>query len=154
MTDFIESLEKKAERITRKIDDQDWDNSIPSVLRRNIALTVHQIKNLRHLHSRQRDKLDRNKCDIDTEILQLEERIPRYSPYKYPEREKFHRQLLGVKSEIRRQDAVYEDRLQNLHKSLLGLIHQYEQVSNINNGHRQDSAKIGTLNARSGSPLA
>jgi hypothetical protein len=154
MTDFPESLEEKAENIIKDFDFQDWDNSIPAVLKREIALTLDQIKQLRKFHKTQILRLGNTECEIGTEMIQTEDRTPKYSPYKYPEREKFQRQLLGVKSERVRQDVFYQDRLQNLHRILLGLIHKYEQIRNIDDKPRQNFRKARTSNARTDRTLA
>jgi hypothetical protein len=154
MTDFPESLEEKAEKIIKNFDLEDWDNSIPAIFKREIALTVDQIKRLQKFHKKQVSRLDNTECEIGTEMLQMEARTPKYSPYKYPEREKFQRQLLGVKSERAREDVFYEDRLQNFHRTLLGLIHKYEQIRNIDDKSRQDFTKTRTSNARTGRTLA
>ena len=154
MADFLESLEAKAEKIIKEFDPQDWDNSVPTILKREIALILNQIKQLKKFHNSQLSKLTDTECQIGTEMIQMEDRTPRYSSYKYPEREKFQRQLIGIKSERTRQDLFYEDRLQNLHRALLGLIHKYEQVHNIDDKPRQNSKKARTFNAESGRPLA
>ena len=154
MTDFPESLEQKAENIIKNFDLQDWDNSIPAVLKREIALTLAQIKQLRKFHKEQILRLGDTECEIGTEIIQTEDRTPKYSPTKYPERERFQRQLLGIKSERVRQDVFYQDRLQNLYRILLELIHKYEQIRNIDDKPRQDSTKARTSNAGTGRTLA
>jgi hypothetical protein len=141
MADFPASLVEKAEKIIRNFDPRDWDNSISSVLRREIALTLDQIKRLQKFHKTQLSRLSDSECKIGTEMIQEEDRTPKYSSSKYPEREKFQRQLLGIKSEIFRQDILYEDRLQNLHKNLLDLIHKYEQIRNIDDKPRQNFTK-------------
>lgn len=154
MTDFPESLEEKAENIIKDFDFQDWDNSVPAIFKREIALTLDQIKRLQKLHKKQVSMLGNAECEIDTEMLQMEARTPKYSPYKYPEREKFQRQLLGIKSERAREDVFYEDRLQNFHRTLLGLIHKYEQIRNIDDKPRQNFRKARTSNARTSTTLA
>ncbi len=132
MTGFTESLEQKANQIIKNFNNKDWDNSIPVVLKREIALTLDQIKQSKEFHEKQISEITNTECSIGTDIMQTEDRTPRYSSAKYPEIEKFQRQLLGVQSEKRRQEMLYEDKLQNLQRNLLGLIHKYEQISNIN----------------------
>ncbi|OHB49722.1 MAG: hypothetical protein A2Y10_06070 [Planctomycetes bacterium GWF2_41_51] len=131
MAEFSKSLEEKAQQIIQDFDNRDWDNSIPAILKREIAFTVDQIKRFKEFHNDQIEEFYKTECDIETELLQVESRTPRYSPYKYPEREKLQRQLVGVKSEKRRQEVFYEDRMQNFEKNLLALIHKHEQVRNI-----------------------
>lgn len=153
MAGVTETLEDKAEKIVKDFDITGWDNSIPAVLKREIALTVDQIKRLKGFHKDQSSKLDRTESDVGSELLQLEDRIPKYSPQKYPEQEKFQRQLIGLKGERRRQDIFYEDKLQGLHRNLLLLVQKYEQIRDINNGYRQNSSKTRTFNAKTGSAL-
>ena len=150
MAGFTESLEEKAEKIVRGIDDHDRNNLIPSILKNKIALSVDQIKRLKGFHRNQVSRFSKTELDIDTEILQLEDRIPRYSPAKYPEREKLQRQLIGIKTERRKEDSFYEDKLQGLHKNLLELVQKYTQIRNIDDRPRQYSPKARTFNAQSG----
>ena len=145
MAGFTESLEEKADRIISDIDDH--DSSIPSILKNKIALTVDQIKRLKSFHHNQVSRFGKTELDIGTEILQLDDRTPRYSPYKYPEREKLQRQQMGVKTEKRKEASFYEDKLQTLHKNLLELVQKYTLIRNINDGHRQYSPEARTFNA-------
>lgn len=149
MTGFTGSLEEKANQITKSMDNN-WDNSIPSVLKREIALAANQIDHLRESHKSQNKSFTKAECDIGTELLQMKERAPKYSPYKFPERERFQARLQGVASERRRFKIHYEEKMQNLQKHLLGLIHKYEQIKNINHEPRQSYPKARTFNAKTG----
>lgn len=91
MMGFTESLEKRAEKIANDVYDHAVNNSIPSILKNKIALTVDQIKRLRGFHQNQNSRFSKIESDVGTELLQVEDRLPRYSPLKYPEREKFQR---------------------------------------------------------------
>lgn len=91
MAKFTETLEKKARQLRAKLKQDSWDLSLPSMLKREIALTVDQLDQMRKLRNDQLSSLQKNECDINTELMQMEARTPRYSPYKYPEREKFKR---------------------------------------------------------------
>ncbi len=133
MTSFTQSLEDKANQIIKSSSKDEWNNSIPAILKREIAFTINQIDRLRDFQKHQLSELDRTKRDVGTELLQMEDRTPRYSPRRYPEREKLQRQLVGLKGERRRQDVFYEEKLQALQKNLLGMIHRYEQISNMSN---------------------
>ena len=53
MTGFTESLEEKADQIIKSNDNNNWDNSIPAVLKREIALAANQIDHLRKSHKYQ-----------------------------------------------------------------------------------------------------
>lgn len=139
MAGFTESLEEKAKKIVGDDESYDRDSSIPSILKNKIALTVDHIERIKDFHQNQNSRFTKTELDIGTEILQLEDRTPRYSPYQYPEREKLQRQLMGVKTEKRKEETFYEDKLQGLHKDLLRLVQKYMQIRNIDDGPRQYS---------------
>jgi hypothetical protein len=155
MAKFTETLEKKARqlKIGLKHDDS-WDLSLPSMIKREIALTVDQIDQVRKLHDDQLDSLQKNECDINTELMQMEDRTPRYSPYKYPEREKFMRSLLGIETEQRRIKVRTEERLRSLEKQLLLLMNKHEQIQTLDYEHRKAGTKTRTPNATRNISLA
>ena len=70
--------------------------------------------------------------------MQMEQRTPRYSPYKYPEHEKFLRRLFAIEAEKRRLSLNLEERLQTLENRLLSLINKHGQIT-IENEHHQNS---------------
>jgi len=49
MASIEDSLEENANKIIKRVDNQDWGKSIPEMLKREIALTVSQINRLREL---------------------------------------------------------------------------------------------------------
>ena len=49
MSKFTKSLEEKAELLASAPKREQWDKSIPSIIRREIALTVDQIKRLKEM---------------------------------------------------------------------------------------------------------
>ena len=73
--------------------------------------------------------LVRVECYVDTELMQMEQRTPRYSPYRYPEREKLQRRLHHVGGERRKLVVAHEERVQRLHDRLLDLLNKHAQVS-------------------------
>lgn len=147
MVAFTESFEEKARHIAKDVDVHDWDNSLPAVLKRNIALTLNQIDRLREFHDKHRTQFLETECDLGTELMQMEARTPPYSPMRFPEREKLNRSLIGIKNEQRKHNVIYEDKLQNLQKTLLKLLHEYEQIKTMNHEHRQNHPKARTGNA-------
>lgn len=153
MVGFTESLEKKAEQIASDVGGHAINNSIPSILKNKIALAVDQIKRLKGFHQNQNSRFSKVESDVGTEILRLEDRLPKYSLTKCPEREKFQKQLIGIKSERRKEESFYEDKLQGLHRHLLELVQKYEQIKNIENGNRQYSPKTRAFDAKPGSTL-
>jgi len=64
MASIEDSLEGKASKIIKRGDNQDWGNSIPEMLKRDIALTVSQINRLREFHKKQHSRILDTKCDI------------------------------------------------------------------------------------------
>ena len=66
----------------------------------------------------------------------MEERTPRYSPYRFPERDKLQKRLFAIEAERRKRAVMYEDRLQGLQNKLLSLMQKHKQLnvqSNVNN---------------------
>ncbi len=154
MAKFTETLEKKARQLRAKLKQDSWDLSLPSMLKREIALTVDQLDQMRKLHNDQLGSLQKNECDINTELMQMEDRTPRYSPYKYPEREKFLRSLQGIEAERRRTKAHTEERLRSLENRLLSLMNKHEQIQTLDYEHRKAGTKNRTINAARNTSLA
>ena len=128
MSKFTKSLEEKAEFIASVPKREQWDKSIPSIVRREIALTVDQIKRLREQHDKQFRRLLRIECYVDTDLMQLEQRIPRYAPYHFPEKEKFKQRLFEIEKERRSLSLRLEEKTQGLEDKLLSLINRHEQL--------------------------
>lgn len=154
MAKFTETLEKKARQLKAGLKQDNWDLSLPSIIKREIALTVDQIDQTRKLRDDQLDSLQKNECDINTELMQMEDRTPKNSPEKYPEREKFMRSLLGIEAEQRRIKVHTEERLRLLEGRLLALMNKHEQIQTLNNEHRKAGTKTRTLNATRNISLA
>lgn len=132
MAGFIESLEDKANQIIKNSSNNNWDSSIPAILKRDIALTTDQIDRLRQLHKMQVDELNKTESQIETELVQMEDRTPKYSPLRFPEREKLQKEIISLKGERRRHNLAHQDKLQNLHRNLLTAISRFEHISEMN----------------------
>jgi len=154
MAKFTETLEKKARQLKTGLKQDSWDLSLPSIIKREIALTVDQIDQTRKLRDDQLNSLQKSECDINTELIQMEDRTPRYSPYKYPEREKFLRSLQGIEAERRRTKAHTEERLRSLENRLLSLMNKHEQIQTLDYEHRKAGTKTRTINAARNVSLA
>ena len=128
MSKFTKSLEEKAEFIASVPKQEQWDKSIPSIVRREIALTVEQIKRLKEKHEEQFLRLLRIECYVDTDLMRLEERIPRYAPYHFPEKEKFKQRLFDIEKERRNLSLKLEEKTQGLEDKLLALVNRCELV--------------------------
>ncbi len=130
---FAERLEEKAREIVQELPPTSWDASDTTIVGRELALIVSQIHRLRALNERESQQLLRIECYVGTELLQMEERTPRYSPYRFPEREKLQRRLMTIDQERRRLVIGHEDKLRQLHDRLLYVLEQHTQLSE-NNG--------------------
>ncbi len=128
MSKFTKSLEEKAEFLASVPKQDQWDKTIPSIIRREIALTVDQIKRLKEKHEEQFLRLLRIECYVDTDLKQLEERIPRYASYHFPEKEKFKQRLFEIEKERRNLSLKLEEKTQGLEEKLLNLVNRHEQM--------------------------
>lgn len=118
------ALEAEAQAIAARSS----DSSITGVLRREIALTLEHIERVRALRESQNLGLVRVECYTNTELMQMEQRTPRYSPDRYPEREKFQRRLMRIGEERRRLDSSTDERMRQLHDRLLTLLNRHAQL--------------------------
>ena len=125
---FGKTLEDKADQLAAEANIRLPDTSIPGMLRREIALTVDQIKRLRDRHDEQFHRLLRLECYVDTDLMQLQQRIPRYAPYHFPEKEKFKQRLFDIEKERRNLSLRIEEKTQGLEDRLLNLINKHEQL--------------------------
>ncbi len=122
------SLEAQARTLTSRLSDAQ-ESPVISSLRREIGLTLEHVENAKHLFSEQMRSLVRVECYVDTELMQMEQRSPRYSPDRFPEREKLQRRLHQVGGERRKLVTAHEERVQRLHDRLLDLVNKHAQVS-------------------------
>ena len=135
---FGRSLEQRANELTEGLEAQRWDDSAVAVMQREIALALDHIHSLRELREQQRHSLLRVECYIYTELIQMEQRTPRYSPYRFPEREKLQRRLQQLEQERRKLAADQQERLQALRDRLLSLLNRHAQLT-FENGDRETS---------------
>lgn len=122
---FTNGLERKAREISSWRDKPDKKSPV-SMLRKDIIFTLDQIQNQRTHHEVQREELLNTECQLTTEIMHVDDRTPKYTPERYPEREKFLHRLLEVEREKRRLDTQHEEKLDELHRKLLDLINKHE----------------------------
>ncbi len=125
---FGKTLEDKADQLAAEANIRKPDTSIPGMLRREIALTVDQIKRLRERQDEQFRRLLRLECYVNTDLMQLQQRIPRYAPYHFPEKEKFKQRLFDIEKERRSLSLRIEEKTQGLEDRLLNLINKHEQL--------------------------
>ncbi len=130
---FSLNLEDEARDLVINMKTRQYSGSITTLLEQDIALTLEQIDRLRALQKGQSKSLRRTECYVDTELMQMEERTPRYSPYRFPERDKLQKRLFDIEAERRKHSVFYEDRLQGLQKKLLSLMQKHGQLD-VRNG--------------------
>lgn len=128
MAKFIKSLEDKATDIAVCPKKEIWDATIPAMIRREIAFTIDQIKRLKERHEEQFHRLLKLECYIDTDLMQLEQRQPRYVPYHFPEKEKLKQRLFEIEKERRNLSLKLEEKTQGLEEKLLNLINRHKQL--------------------------
>ncbi len=126
---FSQRLEQQARDLISSPRGQTAAFSVTTILEQEIALTLEQLDGLRQLHGRQLRSLCRTECYVDTELMQMEERTPRYSPDRFPERDKFHSRLFLIEAERRKGAVFYEDGMQGLQRRLLSLMQKHEQLN-------------------------
>lgn len=125
---FPKSLEEIARTLSRHLDNFSWELSPASIIKRQIALVSAQINDQKELNKRQSQSMLQVECYINTELMQMEERTPRYSPYRFPEREKLQKRLFWLESDRRKLIATHEEKMQVLHTRLLELLQQHAQL--------------------------
>jgi len=128
MARFGKTLEDKACQLAGDVKSRYWDTSIPATLRREIALTVDQINRQRELHEKQLRRLLRIECYVGTDLMQLQLRIPQYTPHHFPEEEKLKKRLFEIDKERRNLTLRLEDKHQSLQDRLLNLLNKHEQL--------------------------
>ncbi len=128
MPEFKKILNDKASELSQIPIRQIWDKSIPGTIKREIALTVNQISQLKRQHEEQFLKLLRIECDVTTDLMQLERRMPRYAPYHFPEKEKFKQRLFEIEKERQNLNLRLNEKTQGLEDKLLSLINQHEKL--------------------------
>jgi len=118
----------KARQLEKGLDRDRWDVSIPSIIKSEIALTVDQLDQMRKLRDDQLSSLQKNECDTNTELMQMEQRMPRYSPCRFPERDKLQQRLFNIEKERRNLTFRLQDKKQSLEDRLLSLVNKHEQL--------------------------
>lgn len=129
MQSFAEKLEERARNVLGAQDRQASPFFLSSFIGDEIALTLHQIDQLRSRKQDIMQSLLQAECYVETELMQMEQRTPRYSPYRFPEREKFQRRLSRIAEERRRHVIAHAEKLDPLHNQLLSLLNKHRQLT-------------------------
>ena len=128
MREFTEALRKRADQIVSDMNLRQCDAPFLGVISHEIALTVSQMERAKGLHEKQLRRLLRIECYVDTELMQMAERMPRYSRYWFPEKEKLHKRLFEIERDRRNLVLRLEERLKPLEDRLLELVNRHEQL--------------------------
>ena len=125
---FAEQLEQRAQDVLAAPATKIGQFSRSSLFEDEIALTLHHIDRLRAREQDMKHELLQAECYIDTELMQMEQRTPRYSPYRFPEREKMQKRLSRIAEERRRLTVTQAEKLDGLHDRLLALLSKHRQI--------------------------
>ncbi len=126
---FGERLESRARALLKNSQFRSDPTAPIGALERRLALTVSQLEDTRSLHKELRRQLVRQECYADNELHDMEMRTPRYSPYRFPEREKLQRRLIKIEDERRRLAMVEHESVREIRDRLLELLDQQTFLS-------------------------
>lgn len=125
-------LEAIAREVTRTLCMDRLDNSIGASVEREIAMILEHMERLREFHRNQLASVLLVETYVDTELLQMEQRLPRYSWYRFPEREKLQGRLQELGKERRKLLSAYEEKLEVLEDRLLSFLHRHVHLRREN----------------------
>jgi len=127
---FRKTLEDKANELAAQQNLPQWDTSLTAMLRREIALTMDQLDQLKFLKQDQHLRLLRLECDINTQIKRHRQQMPWYVPHHLPQEQKLRQQLLDIGKEKRNLTIRLHDKKHTLEDRLLELINKHEHIDN------------------------
>jgi len=127
---FKKTLEDKANELADQQNLPQWDTSLTAMLRREIALTMGQLDQLKFLKQDQHLRLLRLECDINTQIKRHRQQMPWYVPHHLPQEQKLRQQLLDIGKEKRNLTVRLHDKKHTLEDRLLELINKHEHIDN------------------------
>ncbi len=105
---------------------EESDDPIVAPVEREIEALLDHLERLRGLEERLTLSLLRAETYVDTELMQMEARTPRYSPERFPERERFQRRLADIERQRRDLGERQEERRQRLRDRLLDAVNRHE----------------------------
>ena len=123
---FSVEIESRARQIVRNRDDPGEIRGGLVVLEQEIALTLEHIERAEELRKKVDGSLLQQECYIDTDLMQMEQRTPAYSRFRFPEREKLQRRLGWLERERRDRATTHVERLNTLRDRLLTLITKHD----------------------------
>ncbi len=116
-----EALIRDLRRIATRASSGRDDATPISGLERQISLSLDELDHSLEVHRSISRDIVRSEAEIGTELMQMEARTPRYSPYRFPEREKFQRQLHNLGQEKRRLSMTWHQKLREHYDGLWSL---------------------------------
>ncbi|MBI9019028.1 MAG: hypothetical protein JEZ07_17390 [Phycisphaerae bacterium] len=125
---FKSKLEEKANELSQITSDKIWERSIPATIRREIALTVNQIEQLKKQHAQQFHELLKIECYVNTELKQLKQSIPWYTQQQSGQNDKLHQRLFDIEKERRALSLKLEEKTRGLEDKLLELVNRHEEL--------------------------
>jgi len=125
---FRKTLEDRANELAAETGTVQWDTSIPSVLRREIALTVEQLEQIKFLTRDQMKRLLQQECEINTQMKEYRLGIPHHTAFRFPEEQKLQQRLFDIEKERRKLSTQYHDKQKTLEDRLLELVNKHEQL--------------------------
>ncbi len=123
------SLEGKAREIAEHGSSHPWDPSPTDSVRREISLALEELQRWQQLHEDLNRSLLRSECYVEAERMQMEQRMPSYSHYRFVERQKFQKQLGTIEEERRKLIVAQEERTQSLQRHLLSLLNKHAHLT-------------------------
>lgn len=128
MTRFSRKLQERARRLAAGSNDTLWDPSIPATVRREIALALDQIDRQKKSHKTHLHQLLRAECAVGTDLMELEQRIPWYTPSYLPEKDTLKQRLAEIEKDRRKLNQKHQEKLHALEDRILNLIHKHQQL--------------------------
>jgi len=125
---FRKTLEDKADELAAEQNLPQWDTSLPAMLRREIALTLEQINQLKFLKQDQHLRLLRLECEINTQIKRYRQQMPWYASPHFPQEQELRQQLLDIGKEKRNLTVRLHDKKHTLEDRLLELVDKHEHI--------------------------
>lgn len=126
---FSAKVENEARDLIKNHGPSNASLSLTSLLEQEIALTVEQMDRLRQLNKDQLRSLLRTECYVDTDLMQMEARLPPEDDRRFAERDKFHKQLMAVEAERRKLSIFYDEKMRICQQKLLSLMQKHGQIS-------------------------
>ena len=126
---FSEKLEEKCRSVLTVTNNRQANHFYQNqLIEDDLALTLNQIDELKERGKDTIQSLLESECYIETEIMQMEARTPRYSSYRFPERAKLQSRLGRIAEERRRFTLTHAEKLDSLHNQLLSLLKKHRQL--------------------------